>query len=70
MFELTEAVRGRLIGSKSWNRVVRFLKLMWTVRDIPRANLGGFNVALCDKSWIGLKKAGNGHEMRVHKVNR
>ena len=25
MFELNEAVRGRLIGSKSWNRGVGFL---------------------------------------------
>ena len=40
MFELNEAVRGRLIGSKSWNRGVRFLKPMWTVRDCPRADLG------------------------------
>ena len=37
MFELNETVRGRLIGSKSWNRGVGFLKLMWTVRDCPRA---------------------------------
>ena len=40
MFELNEAVRGRLIGSKSWNRGVGFLKPMWTVRDYPRAELG------------------------------
>ena len=26
MFELNEAVRGRLIGSKSWNRSVRILR--------------------------------------------
>ena len=37
MFELNEAVRGCLIGSKSWNRDVGFLKPMWTVRDCPRA---------------------------------
>ena len=36
MFELNEAVWGRLIGSKSWNRGVGFLKPMWTVRDYPR----------------------------------
>ena len=35
MFELNEAVRGRLISFKSWNRGVGFLKLMWTVRDCP-----------------------------------
>ena len=40
MFELNETVRGRLIGSKSWNRGVRFLKPMWTVCDCPRADLG------------------------------
>ena len=37
MFELNEAVRGRLIGSKSWNGGVGFLKPMWTVCDCPRA---------------------------------
>ena len=37
MFELNEAVRGRLIDSKSWNQGVGFLKPMWTVRDCPRA---------------------------------
>ena len=41
MFELNEAVRGRLIGFKSWNRDVGFLKPMWTVRDCPLAELGG-----------------------------
>ena len=40
MFELNEAVRGRLIGSKSWNRGVGFFKPMWTVRDYPQAELG------------------------------
>ena len=40
MFELNEAVRGRLICSKSWNRGVGFLKPMWTVRDCPQAELG------------------------------
>ena len=37
MFELNEAVTGRLIGSKSWNRGVGFLKPMWTVHDCPWA---------------------------------
>ena len=41
MFELNEAVRGRLIGSKSWNRGVRFWKPTWKVRDCPWADLGG-----------------------------
>ena len=37
IFELNKVVRGRLIGPKSWNRGVGFLKPMWTVRDCPRA---------------------------------
>ena len=41
MFELNEVVRGRLIGSKSWNRGVRFWKPTWTACDCPRADLGG-----------------------------
>ena len=40
MFELNEVVRGCLIGSKSWNRGIGFLKPMWTIRDCPRAVLG------------------------------
>ena len=40
MFELNEAMRGCLIGSKSWNWGVGFLKPMWTVRDCPQAELG------------------------------
>ena len=46
MFELNEAVRGRLIGSKSWNRGVGFLKPMWTVRDCPWAVWGAM-VQIC-----------------------
>ena len=46
MFELNEAVRGRLIGSKSWNRGVGFLKPMWTVCDCPRAVWGAM-VQIC-----------------------
>ena len=40
MFELNEVVRDHLIGSKSWNQGVGFLKPMWTVRDCPWAELG------------------------------
>ena len=37
MFELDEAVRGRVIGPKPWNRRVGFLKPMWKVRECQRA---------------------------------
>ena len=40
MFELNKVVRGRLIGSKSWNRGVGLLKPMWTVCGCPQADLG------------------------------
>ena len=40
MFELNEVVRGHLIGFKSWNQGVGFLKPMWTVCDCPRAVWG------------------------------
>ena len=50
MFELNEAVRGRLIDSKSWNRGVGFLKPMWTARDCPRVVWGAMvqNCAMND----------------------
>ena len=37
MFGLNEAVRGRLIGSKAWNRSEKFYKPMGTVHDCPQA---------------------------------
>ena len=56
MFELNEAVRGRLIGSKSWNRGVGFLKPMWTVHDFPRAVWGAM-VKLCamNDAWTFMR---------------
>ena len=30
-----EAVRGRLIGPKTWDRIVEFLETLWAVRDSP-----------------------------------
>ena len=40
MLELIEAVSGRLIGSKSWNRSAKILKPIWTVCDCVGAVLG------------------------------
>ena len=36
MFELVEAVRGRLIGPKTWERIVWIYELKFTVRDCSR----------------------------------
>ena len=67
MFELIEAVIGRLIGPKSWDRIVgNFFRGFVQSTDCL--------VILCDelcfKSCIGLYGAENGREIRVHKVNR
>ena len=36
MFELNEAMRGRLIGPKTWDRIVgNFFRIFFTVRDSP-----------------------------------
>ena len=68
MFELNEAVRGRLIGPKTWNRSVRIfgscLGNLGTVTDCY-----GF---LCDnllnKLCFGVYKTGNGYRIRFQKV--
>ena len=36
MIELIEALNGRLIGSKTWNRNVKMVGAFWTVRDSAR----------------------------------
>ena len=65
MFELNEAVRGRLIGPKYWDRIVGncFRGFVQSTDCL---------VILCDelcfKSCIGLYEAENDHEIRVHKV--
>ena len=40
MIELIKAVRGRLIGPKSWNRSMEILEPIWTVRDCVGTDLG------------------------------
>ena len=67
IFELNEAVRGRLIGPKSWDRIVgNFFRGFVQSTDCL--------VILCDelcfKSCIGLYEAGNCRGIHVHKVNR
>ena len=63
MFELNEAMRGRLISPKSWDRIVgNFFRGFVQSTDCL--------VILCDelcfKSCIGLYGARNGREIRVH----
>ena len=70
MFELNEAVRGRLIGPKSWDRIVINFRIPNGAAVTATTDLGGLNVHLCVETCIGLDEAGNGRETRVPKVNR
>ena len=71
MFRLFEAVRGRLIGPKTWDRIDKiFGRKNGATVAAPR-------LIWCEKNgYCGVdhvlvwKKAGNGRVMRVHQVNR
>ena len=70
MFESNEAVRGRLIGPKPWDRInMNFWNLIVTAMT-DHGWFGYQIVFFHDKSCIDWNEAGNGREMRVHKVNR
>ena len=71
MFRLFEAMRGRLIGPKTWDRIYKIFgrkngaavaapRLIWCEKN----GYGGVDHVLV---W---KKAENGRVMRVHQVNR
>ena len=66
MFELVEAVRGRLIGPKSWDRIVINFGAIFTVHGL----CGLLCRDLCIKSCCDVCEAGIGQEIRVHQVNR
>ena len=70
MFESNEAVRGRLIGPKPWDRIdMNFWKPKCLARNCEGC-LGVLIHKVCIKSCIDCNEAGNGREIRVHKVNR
>ena len=48
--------------------VLKFMELMWTVRDCPLIVLGLLVYNLCYKLYCGVHEAGNGHGIWVHKV--
>ena len=70
MFELIEVVSCRLIGPKSWNRIVVIFEAQIVQFVIEHSWFGLLDCALSNKSWVGLYEVGNGHESWVHKVNR
>ena len=70
MFESNEAVRGRLIGPKPWDRIdINFWKPKCLARNCEGC-LGVLIHQVCIKSCIDCNEGGNGWKMRVHKVNR
>ena len=70
MFESNEAMRGRLIRPKPWDRIDIISEKPNGAAVTATADLGCQILKFCIKSCIGLDEAGNGREMRVHKVNR
>ena len=70
MFESSEAVGGRLIGPKPWDRID--MNFFTPIGATVTATANGVVeiVKFYNKSCIGLDEAGNGRETRVHQVNR
>ena len=72
MFRLNEAVRGRLIGPKTWDRIVRnslgFFSPSVTVQKylMGMGCLSVVCVDLCIERLLGMHWAGNGRGLRVH----
>ena len=70
MFRLVEALNGRLIGPKTWDRSVRIfgshLGNLGTITDC----YGFMCDELCYNLCIDVYVARNGREIRVHKVNQ
>ena len=65
MFELNEAVRGRLIGPKSWDRIV----IIFETSNGQPVQSTDCLCCVCWKLYIkwcfGMYRAGNIHEIRV-----
>ena len=70
MFRLNEAVRGRLIGPKTWDRIYIIFEIKMeqpvTAPRLCRGCLGVVCVNLCIKCLLGMHWAGNGRGLRVH----
>ena len=70
MFESNEAVKGRLIGPKPWDRIdINFWKPKCLACNCEGC-LGFLIQKVCIKSCIDCNEAGNGRKMQVYKVNR
>ena len=66
MFESNEAVRGRLIGPKPWDRIDVNFETKMEQPYMGTGCLGVVCVNLCIKCFLGTHWAGNGRGFRVH----
>ena len=66
MLELFEALNGRLIGSKTWDRIIENFR---NPNGQPVTVHGLFGLVMV-KLYCDVCEVGNGHEIRVPKVNR
>ena len=72
MFRLNEAMGGRLIGPKTWDRIVRNFLGFFSPSVIVQKYLVGMGclsvvcVDLCIECLLGIQWAGNGRGFRVH----
>ena len=66
MFELNEVVRGRLIGPRTWDRIVGNFFRIFLLSVIVQKFSWLLVLKLCMKCMLDMKNAGNGRETRVH----
>ena len=66
MFESNEAVRGRWIGPKTWDRIDKIFERKMEQPYMGTGCLGVGCVNLCIKCLLGMHWAGNDRGLRVH----
>ena len=66
MFESNEAVRGRLIGPKPWDRIDINFETKIRAAVYGYGLFGCSLCNLCIKCLLGMHWAGNGRGLRVH----
>ena len=66
MFESSEAVRGRLIGPKPWDRIDKNFETKCGAAVYGYGLIGCSLYTLCIKCLLGMHWAENGRGLRVH----
>ena len=66
MFESSEAMRGRLIGPKPWDRIDKNFETKCGAAVYGYGLIGCSLCTLCIKCLLGMHWAGNGRGLRVH----